>query len=123
MYAQKRKRFPFHYHSSNPNFTTLYSYKSFAQGVLGDVLYKKENYHEAAKVYRRALRSYERHYYATKGPPELELLGAMQLIGTLYMNAEQYEEAIKAFSSSLNVSMTVGPATKVYIVYIYLYSV
>lgn len=84
-------------------------YRSFAQGVLGDILYAEGKFKESAEMFRRTVRSYERNHYASKGPAELELLGALQLIGSLYMNSEQYEEAIKAFSSSLNVSKSLGP--------------
>jgi hypothetical protein len=47
----------------------------------GDILFDEKKYKEAAQHYKAGLRSYEMHYYRRKGPLDMELLGALQLIG------------------------------------------
>mmetsp|Transcript_19674 Transcript_19674/g.19769 ORF Transcript_19674/g.19769 Transcript_19674/m.19769 type:complete len:358 (+) Transcript_19674:71-1144(+) len=87
-------------------------YTAYAEGILGDILYKSGSVEEAADHYRSALRIYERHYRSSSGPEAIQMLGASQMISWKLLGDRKYKEAIDACSTALGLAETLlGPTS------------
>eukprot|EP01036_Dinobryon_divergens_P001633 gene1633-2137_t len=79
-------------------------YTAYAEGILGDVLYKMGNVAEAADHYRSALHKYERHYRSSSGPEAVQLFGAAQVMSWTLLKEGKYKEAITSCSTTLGLA-------------------
>lgn len=79
-------------------------YAAFAEGILAEALYREGHYREAADQYRDALRTYENHYQVPRGPEEVELAGAMQVMAWTLLSRKDYAAAKHACATALGLS-------------------
>ena len=77
---------------------------AYAQGILGDALFKEGAFKEAAEQYHDALRVYERHYRSRNGPESVELAGAAQIIAWDKLKRGNFEEATAACETALGLT-------------------
>lgn len=77
---------------------------AYAQGILGDALYKEGAFKEAAEHYHDALRAYERHYRTLNGPESVELAGAAQIIAWDKLKSGKFEDATVACETALGLT-------------------
>lgn len=68
-------------------------YAAYAEGILGEVLFSKGNYKEAAEHFHHALNTYERHMRSSTSPESIMLVAATQLVSWLSLAKNESQSA------------------------------
>lgn len=79
-------------------------YAAYAEGILAEALYREGNYRESADKYRDALRIYERHYQVARGPEDVALTGAMEVLAWTLLSRKDFAAAKQACSTALGMA-------------------
>lgn len=80
-------------------------YEGYAEGILGECLFKEGNYKEASDHFKHALRTYESHAKTSTGPETLASLGAVQYIAWDNFRKKKYADALPACTVALGMTM------------------
>lgn len=67
-------------------------------------MYQEGKFQESADKYRDAFRIYEHHFQVPKGPEEVELSGALQVVAWTLLSRRDYAAAKQACSTALGMS-------------------
>jgi len=80
-------------------------YEAYAEGILGECLYKEGDYKGASDHFKHALRTYEMHTKTSTGPETLAALGAVQYIAWDNFRKKKYADALPACTVALGMTM------------------